>query len=303
MKVFSRSIFLLVRGVNMLGGAFTEATKQVETLEEKERQLANTAYKTMFGGAALFAFGALMAKGLMGFLETTSKGVLIMDSLGLAWDRLSSRLGTGIAQAFEPHAKALIDFMDWIGSNQQAMGWLGTLAVYLTELTLAVGGFLLVKGGIDRIGGMLAQAFGPLVTALGMKFAPNFMWSVAEAGGVKALIWNSLLTALAPLGITSVGSALAWILPITLTILVIKTLWDWYSTDDEGRLNMAIEAGKQAGSPFEKPYGGTEPGYGLLPQDVIVNVYGDFNGTPQENGESIANAVADMSNTGQYTYK
>jgi len=306
MQVYSRTIFLLVRGVNMLGGAFKEATKEVETLEEKERQLANTAYKTMFGGAALLAFGLLLAKGLAGFLETTSKGVLILDSLGLAWDRFASRLGTGIAKAIEPQAKIVIDILDALGANQGTMDWLGSAAVYLTEFMVAVGGFLALRGAWNVVSGVLGSIFQGVGVPILMKLAPEL---IMESGGgtFSQILSTFLINAFAPLGATTVvealGLGLGITIPIILTLAVVKTLWDWYNMNEQEQIDWAIGKGNEAGSPFEKPYGGTEPGYGYLPQDIIVNVYGDFNGTPTENGESIANAVADVSNTGQYTYK
>lgn len=280
----------------MLGGALDEATKKITTLQQAEKALSDMTYKLMFAGAAFFAFGSLLANGLKGFLDYTSKGTMMMESLGLAWDRFASRFGAALADNLEDDIKWIVDVMDMIGEDKGLLNATAWWAVELTKIGVIGGGLVFIFSWIAKLVTSIGGFIGKIVWGA-MGFFPGTRAAVHFAA---TQLMESIVSAFTGIGATVTGIGAGGVLGIAfavgLTFVLGKTLWDWYSTDNAGRVKMGIDAGIEAEKWKPKGYidniqSAEGLAAGMLPQDITINIYGNFNGTPSENGNAIADEI------------
>lgn len=286
----------------MLGGALDDATKKVTNLQDAEKNLANTTYKLMFAGASIFSFGALMARGMFSFLDSTSKGAMLMESFGLAWDRFSSKLGSGIADAMQPDLEALMNLFRYMGDNQNGMNWLSVATWNLTKFMVVAGLGLFILNSFNSVLSQLAK-FG---SGLILRLVPQEIIIGLAMKSATAL--NALTQALAGIGITSLGGAFAWAIPITIVASLIgfelfatpeqkagalKALNDTWSNLNQGRNTNTGMWSSASGNPSQYI-------------DMDIHISGNNFGSDMDEskiGIELGDAVGDLINTGQYGLK
>lgn len=289
----------------MLGGALDEATKKVKNVEEAEQRLANTTYKLMFAGAALFTFGMLVTKGLFGFLETTSKGTMLLESFGLAWDRFATKLGAGIANAMEPDIKTLIDLFKYMGDNQNGMDWLGGALWSVAKFLTVAGGGLLVLGLVGKIySGWLDIA--KLAGGLILRIVPQEIAIGLAFKGAAA--WTALTEALASIGITTLGGALAWAIPIAIVATLIG--FELFASPEQKAnavkaLNDTWTGLTQSGNATSNSWQSASGNPGqYIDMDIQISGNNFGNGIDAgKMGTELGTTVGDSINTGQYGLK
>jgi amino acid transporter len=209
-----RTIFLLIRGINQTGMAFGDVSKGLQTIEERQKALAQSGYRLLFAGAAFMAFGAMAAGALMGVIAKSTAGARIMDDFGKAMDRFQRGLSEAILKNYGEEIKRLLKTItDWT-TNPQALDITAQLAVKGITGTIGLGGALLAFGGLKLflsallpyLGlesaagvaaiGALGEIIVPIIIALMVK---DFIWTFFPD---QAKIWDDFWAALKPKGLT-----------------------------------------------------------------------------------------------------
>lgn len=288
-----RTIFLAVRGVNMLGNSLSKPRSDMTELEKAEANLQQRSYKMLFAGAAFLTFGVFMARALSGLLAQSSKGAVMLDDLGLAWGRFSSRLSASVAHNLEGQVKGLIQLMDSLSGNQGAVENLGFIATYATEATIALGALALSAAGLRTLSGILSGI---------LNFSPSISFGLALKG---ATLYNAVA---AWLGGSVVGGIVSFALPIVLSLLVTKWLVDVMPESEKKKMIDTImgkdwRTGGTNTTPGSNivnnmPTGGnqfTNPGaaWGI---QIPINIFGntwDKNVDEKTLGEKVGQQVAD----------
>jgi hypothetical protein len=135
-----RTIFLMLRGVDQTGRAMDSATKKVETLEEKEKMLAQTSYRLLFAGVAFVAFGAMMLGALGSMIGSSSRGQMVMDAFGEAIDRVKRSFSEATLNLFGEQIKDVTKSINELSQDKDTME-------LLTAVSWGIG-FTIVGAGL-----------------------------------------------------------------------------------------------------------------------------------------------------------
>jgi len=194
--------------------AFGDVAKGIQTIEERQKALAQSGYRLLFAGAAFMAFGAMAAGALMSVIAKSSSGARVMDDFGKAMDRFQKGLSEAILKNYGEQIKGLLKTItDWT-TNPQALDVSAKLIVTAVTGTLELGAALLAFGslklflsallpylGLESAAGVVAiSALGeiliPVIIALIVK---QIIWTFFPD---QAKIWDDFWAALKPKGMT-----------------------------------------------------------------------------------------------------
>ena len=175
--VFSfRTIFLLIRGIDQTGRAFDGVSKGLATVEERQKALAQSGYRLLFAGAAFMAFGAMATGAILKTLEASTRGSRILDSFGLAIDRLKRNFAESIIDNFGPALESALDTLEQLANNEQFID----IAV---KVAIAIGPGAVVLGAAMTATGISFM----LVSKLVGLFSAAGLISAGTAGGITTL--------------------------------------------------------------------------------------------------------------------
>lgn len=190
-----RTLFLFIRGVDQTGRAYDSATKKLMTLEEQQKALAQSSYRLMFAGAAFMAFGTLATKALMSTLDTTTRGIRILNDFDKTMERIKKGLAEAIVNNFGDEIQGVLDKIDQMSQDEGLMNLFTTFA-------------LPAATGITIVGAELFAA--ALLT--------KFVSALIEAFGAKTIIGATL---------TKVATGLSLGLPVLITLTVAWLAWEF----------------------------------------------------------------------------
>jgi len=247
--VFSvRTIFLFIRGIDQTGRAIRKPTKDMQDLEKQQAKLATSGFRLMFAGAAFLSFGAMLAKGIAGIVDQSTRGQIIMNDFETVMTRFKNNLSEAFVDKFGETLEDWISALDDLANDELLQGILAGALKTVLDFTLSLGAFTLATG----FGAMLLSG---LAAALGKLGLTGLSVAVAGAG-----------TALMALMITAI-----------LTFAISKVLWNLLPEDVqaaiEGALDMLQEeadklqrttfaAGKNIFSPIQYAFPeGQEPSF------------------------------------------
>jgi len=286
-----RTIFLAVRGVNMLGESLSKPRTEMSELEKKQADLARSSYRLLFAGAAFLTFGVFMMRALGGLLTQSSKGATMLDDLGLAWGRFSSRLSASVARTLEGQVKTIIGLLEGLSSNQGAVEGLGTLATYGAELVTVLGAIAISAAGLRVLGGVLGGIGGFLVN-----LSPSITFGLALKG---ASFLAAITDALGITGLSLVSGALWLALPLVL-VFGLSWLFEQQPADLKKKLMSEMqESGRIQSQYYNYATGRMESAMGGSPSSTVnnINIYGNTFGSelsPAEIGTELANEIQNI---------
>lgn len=194
-----RTIFLLFRGIDQSGRAMESVQKGLESVEDRQKSLANASYRLMFAGGAFMAFGVMAASAIAKIVSMTSKGSMIMEDFGRIMDRIKVKLAESILSTWEKEIEALIILLDKLGKNETFMKILSIVAPI--SITFIVVGLALMLGA--ALVGAYAKFGLSIITAL--------FGEEAAAAATSA-----------------VGGAMGVTLPLLLTVAILGITWAWW---------------------------------------------------------------------------
>jgi len=251
-----RTIFLLIRGIDQTGRAFEKPKRELSELQKRQQALARSAYRLLFAGAAFLAFGLMAAKALSGLFTMTSKGKLMTDDLRRAWTRMATSVAEQITQMLGPAIEDLTRWLDNLADNPFYSKLLALGAGGIVGLSL-LGAAISVIGFAAKTAGLIALKFGVGALAFEVTGATGAGIAGAAAGtGLKAMLlakiggmFSGITGAVASLG---AGGVLAIAIPIVLTLMIAKTLLNWYGMTHEEQVDWATRAGEKQAAWREK---------------------------------------------------
>ncbi|GAB6035881.1 hypothetical protein JCM15519_04400 [Fundidesulfovibrio butyratiphilus] len=237
-------------------GKFVGLEKMVGELEKlkvlSEHEKLNVMNKIfgMEGGrvASILSEGGVAGlKEYMGRMDRQADLMQRIDAVNKSakntWEALTgtienfwAAMGGPMVTSLYPYIKAVNDFvggpmMEWASQNQELVKWLGLGA-------LAVGGLLVVLGGLGIVAGAVASGFAVLAGAVAAVFSPVTLVVAAVAAGALLIykywepiqaffsgFWQGFTEGLAPL-----RPAFDWLGGVfDKVVQKAKAFWDWLS--------------------------------------------------------------------------
>lgn len=270
-----RTIFLLIRGIDQTGRAFEKPKRELSELQKRQQALARSAYRLLFAGAAFLAFGLMAAKALSGLFTMTSKGKLMTDDLRRAWTRMATSVAEQITTMLGPAIEDLTRWLDNLAASPFYSKFIALAAGGIVGLSLLAAAVSWI-GFISTAASALALKFG--IGAVGLEVAGAGVAGAAAGTGIKAALVAKLTGLFAGIkGLVvslGAGGVLGVAIPVILTLMIGKTLFDWYSMSPEEQVEWATKQGEKSASWRQKLGISDEQYYGEQAKYEAYRQYG-----------------------------
>jgi len=252
--------------------------------------MARSAYRLMFAGAAFAAFGVMAGRAMIGLMDKTSKGNLVLDDFRRTWDRFTGALGESITEYITPTIDNIIRRLDKLSQNQTWLDLRGRDIVWTITLLIGMGGALAIAG---ITGKFFATFILPLLTLI----LPPGAKVLLGMAGVKAA--GAIATIALPVAIALVVTGITWqLIGKERRQTVLEWLGNVWKRMTTGEMPGAWTFPRLSTTEWTRPSG--EGGTGLWFDQPIINVDVDIYGNEfatdrdlDEIGSEIANQTID----------
>ena len=195
----ARTIFLFIRGLDQTGRAFGSAQKNMSVIQKMQAESLRRTYRLIFGAAA-FALGInKTTQSILGLMERSTQGSLVVDDLNRSIENTKDIFGEEFSVQMTPLLENFMRFVNEFSGNPANVG-------IIVTATLALGGIAAVAlgtMGIGAVGNLLWVVIGPILEYIGSQLGWAVGMHLFTAGGALAFTIPLVVTVAAALTSTA----------------------------------------------------------------------------------------------------
>ena len=191
----TRTITLVLRGVNRLSPVVKEAAADIGLLEKVQKKVSDASYRLLFAGAAIAAFSFIATRGLMRVVAASEAGVFVAKDYENVLKRLADIMGRHLAPFAAFLVRQLHALAEVFEKHPVVARWVAGLWILAVVLGLIVVPLILVVMGVKMFGQFLGLLLAPFAQVIkffkGLTPLASFL---AKVLGVLALVILALVT-------------------------------------------------------------------------------------------------------------
>jgi hypothetical protein len=212
------------------------AGKGLRGLIADQKLMGRMSYRMLFAGAAFLAFGVMAGRALASVIENTERGAMLMDDFSTSIGRVKKAFSEAMIEKYGEKLEGLLYWVDQLAANDKIINIAVDISISVVEFT--------AKIGMGLIGGALL--------AYVMKIVGAGLLSMVGTGmlGTGYLALGG--TALGTLALGAGAAILQIAIPVGITLLLAKIIWDMALSEDQkesilgiyDRINDVLQEGK-----------------------------------------------------------